>query len=189
MLTKRLLVMITLLVASVVVAIAQPSNDQVTSITTRNNKVSDEISKGTGGKYFVHRLTLNSNSKVWAGIGNYTEMINCYFELEGGRAILNKIIVTTNIAGRTAYADYLYDGSGNPAMCFFHYDITKPSGKKLTTYYMNKTPIGVTTDEWGTILASEFGNPQAEISTEMLVKAINYKTMFDALASVQYNGK
>ena len=156
---------------------------QMTSITNYNNNVNEMIADD---KLHCHRLTLNSNTgtnKIWGNVSKYEENVNCYFEIRDGLVILKKIVVSSNIASRSAYADYLYDESGNPAFCLDFHDVT--SGTPPSRYfYLDKQLIALTQNDM-TVTKESFSTDNLNDGIEMMRKSLKYKDVFDALVRVQ----
>lgn len=154
---------------------------QVESIARYNSKVNEDI---TNSKLFVHRVTLNSDSKIWGGLSKYQENADYYFEMRDGIAILKKIIITSSIANRTSYTDMLFDEQGNLAFGMYQRDIMATNEKPSRYYYFNKRLILVSRGD-ESFEEKDFTTEDVQGGIDMSQKADNFRKVFDAMARVQ----
>lgn len=188
---KNTLVLFLFLLIGSITALAQ-DDAMLSSVFKYNDNVNTEIA---ADRLYSHRLTINSESskvKFWGKFSKYSENVTCYFELKEGIVSLKKIIVLSDIADRQSYTDLLYDSNGNPSLVFYTNNLKNPgaaneryvfSGKKLIYYSTTKnTDLGAVTDSYD---ETNFETKQINDSLEMLIKAENFKKLFEAIIQVQ----
>lgn len=164
------------------VAAQNAVDDQLKFIGEQNTAASAGISDGS---LFVHRLTLNAGeAKTWGKYAQYQETLYCYFEIKSNTPILKKIAITTNIANRQGYADYLFDETGNLLFALDNSDI-KDLNKLARYYFSGRSLIMITTPEGEPKDASNFTAENLEKGVEYMKKAANYKKVFDSLVAIQ----
>ena len=154
---------------------------QVESIARYNNKVNDDI---TSDKLFTHRLTLNSDSKIWGSLSKYQENADYYFEMRDGIAILKKIIVTTAVASRMSYTDLLFDEQGNLSFAMYQRDMTSTSEKPNRYYYFNKRLILISKGDTS-YEEKDFTTEDVQGGIDVSQKADNFRKIFEAAARIQ----
>lgn len=185
---KNFVLLSCIIIAFITTGNVYAQDAQIVSISNLNTAVHTAIEEN---RLFVHRVSLNSTTgqdKIWPGFGKYKDNLTFYFDMENGRAILKKVIVTSDIIDRKAYADYMYDASGNLAMCFEVEDFLRPTADRSRYYFFNNKMLQLTVNE-DTKDAASFTTDDVTTGVNTLEKGRAYKQLFDALVGVHLLAK
>ncbi len=158
---------------------------QVQSIDKYNGMIDKGISDND---LQSHTLRLNAGGQPWAGILSYTENLYFYFETSGGIVALKKISVSTKVANRMAWIDFLFDDTGNLVKHFSITDATKASSPSGQYYFLNSKLITII-DGTGTRNTSNFNTEDIQKAVDILNKAKAYKKVFDSIVGIQLSPK
>ena len=135
-----------------------------------------------------HTLRLNAGGQPWTGILNYAENIYFYFEAKAGIVALKKISVSTKVADRQGWKDFLFDDTGNLVKHFSITDATKASSPSGQYYFLSNKLLTVV-DSAGTRNPNNFGTEDIQKSVDVLNEAKSYKKVFDSILGIQLNSK
>ncbi len=180
-------------IISITAAVAQPTNDdpeksptdpRVEDIHALNEKVNSQISEKV---LFSHRISLNADRKVYEGAGEYSESINCFYEMNGKKPVLKKFVVMTSKDGIKSYIDMLYDEQGLLQYCYFQPDISNPElGSE--SYYFSQGAMIACVDDGELVIETKLTDKHRQ-STSMsgiLTRAGDYAYLFSAFAKLTF---
>jgi len=158
----------------------------VTDANAYNDKINGQIGNSS---LHVHQVTLNIFDKPIAGYGKYRETINYYFKVTGKKSSLKKIIVTSDVAKRKTYIDFLYDAKGNITKYEYNENVLDADSDKLQCYFIDKQLKYIARSGEEPLSEDELGTKDVETGVEAMSKAIRYKSIFDAMLGVQIQAK
>lgn len=166
-------------------AVFAQAQTQVQSI----DKYNGMIDKGIADKELQsHSLRLNSGGQPWTGILNYSEDIYFYFEAKAGIVALKKISVSTKVADRLGWKDFLFDDTGNLVKHFHISDATKASSPSAQYYFLSSKLVTII-DSAGTRNPNNFATEDIQQAVEVLNEAKDYKKVFDSIVAIQLGDK
>lgn len=158
---------------------------QVQSIDKYNGMIDKGISDN---ELHSHTLRLNAGGQTWTGILNYSESLYFYFEASAGIVALKKISVSTKVADRQGWKDFLFDDTGNLVKHFNISDATKASSPSGQYYFLSSKLITIV-DAAGSRDTSNFGTEDIQKAVDVLNEAKSYKKVFDSMMAIQLQSK
>ncbi|MEZ4883233.1 MAG: hypothetical protein R3E32_00760 [Chitinophagales bacterium] len=158
---------------------------QVQSIDKYNEMIDKGISEN---ELQSHTLRLNAGGQTWTGILNYTENIYFYFEAKAGIVALKKISISTKVAERMGWKDFLFDDTGNVVKHFNITDATKASSPSVQYYFLSSKLVTII-DPNGTRNPNNFETEDIQKAVEVLNEAKDYKKVFDSIIAIQLGAK
>lgn len=166
-------------------AIFAQAQTQVQSI----DKYNSMIDKGISDKELQsHTLRLNAGGQPWTGILSYSENLYFYFEAKAGIVALKKISVSTKVADRMGWKDFLFDDTGNLVKHFSISDATKASSPSGQYYFLSSKLVTII-DAAGTRNPNNFETADIQKAVDVLNEAKDYKKVFDSIVAIQLGEK